>query len=100
LKTLITSKSSIVNDADSLSQKNFSGTRLAEDQAKRLNQLLNAEDVQHKSLPSEETLVADSRAHLSPAQMVDGKLISLLNGVALSSSQLQEASWRRKPQRG
>ena len=44
---------------------------------------------------AEETLVADSRAGLTPAEMVERKLASLLESVPLPVSQLQAAGTRR-----
>lgn len=42
--------------------------------------------------PLEESLIVDSRADLRPAQAVEQKLVSLLEGKALSVSQLRLAS--------
>jgi hypothetical protein len=39
----------------------------------------------------EETLVADQRGNLTPAQMVEQKLVSLLKGKAIPVSQIQMA---------
>lgn len=42
-----------------------------------------------KTLNDEETLVADNRASLTPSQMVEQKLIGMLNGSPLLVSHLQ-----------
>jgi hypothetical protein len=47
-----------------------------------------------KILNEEETLVADSRASLTPSQMVEQKLIGMLNGSPLLVSHVQQ---RLKP---
>jgi hypothetical protein len=41
--------------------------------------------------PAEESLVVDSRAVLTPAQMVEQKLVSLLRGKGLLASHIQMA---------
>jgi hypothetical protein len=43
----------------------------------------------------EESLVTDTRAGLSPAQMVERKLVSLLPGTPLPLSQMQGVNIRR-----
>ena len=43
----------------------------------------------------QETLVNDSRAGLTPAQMVERKLVTLLRSTPLPASQLQESRMRR-----
>jgi hypothetical protein len=55
-----------------------------------------SEDRVTRSLPKEELLVQDSRAGITPAQMVERKLIGLLRGKALPVSQLLTAA-RRGP---
>jgi hypothetical protein len=45
----------------------------------------------------EETLVADDRAAVSPAQMVERKLLDLLGGGQLPASQLRSPLQRRRP---
>ena len=45
----------------------------------------------------EETLVADNRADIRPAQMVERKLVSLLKHTPLPLSRLQTVSGRRPP---
>jgi hypothetical protein len=45
--------------------------------------------------PTEEVLVADSRAGLTPSQMVERKLIGLLRGTPLPVSQLANDARRR-----
>jgi hypothetical protein len=47
----------------------------------------------HISVEHEETLVVDARASLRPAQAVERKLMVLLDGKALSISQLRTASY-------
>ena len=47
-----------------------------------------------KTLNDEETLVADNRASLTPSQMVEQKLIGMLNGSPLLVSHVQQ---RLKP---
>jgi hypothetical protein len=42
-----------------------------------------------KTLNDEETLVADNRASLTPSQMVEEKLIGMLNGSPLMISHVQ-----------
>lgn len=49
-----------------------------------------------KSEPSEEALVPDHRATLTPAQQVERKLVALLKNVPLPVSQLQNGR-RRGP---
>ncbi len=48
-------------------------------------------------LPPEETLITDARAGLSPAQMVERKLISLLNGRPLRMSHVGARRTRTGP---
>ncbi|HYT91019.1 MAG TPA: hypothetical protein VEL76_20070 [Gemmataceae bacterium] len=48
----------------------------------------------------EETLVADARAGLTPAQMVDRKLASLLESTSLPSNPLPGGRRARPPQDG
>lgn len=45
--------------------------------------------------PCEEAMVADARAGLTPAQMVERKLVSLLKATPLPMSRLQATSARR-----
>jgi hypothetical protein len=47
--------------------------------------------------PSEEVLVPDARAELTPAQMVERKLVSMLRTGAVPVSHLQSNA-RRRPQ--
>jgi hypothetical protein len=54
----------------------------------------DAAKVLAKVLNEEETLVADSRASLTPSQMVEQKLIGMLNGSPLLVSHVQQ---RLKP---
>jgi hypothetical protein len=56
-----------------------------------------SEDRATLSRPTEESLVNDSRAGVTPAQMVERKLIGLLRGKALPVSQLLTAAARRGP---
>jgi hypothetical protein len=49
-----------------------------------------------ESTVSEESLVPDVRAHLTPAQMVERKLVSLLQSTSLPVSALQSVR-RRGP---
>ena len=49
---------------------------------------------------AEESLVEDVRANLSPAQMVERKLVSLLKSVPLPMSRLQESPVQRLRARG
>ena len=44
---------------------------------------------------TEESLVTDSRAGMTPSQMVERKLIGLLRGTSLPVSQLMTAAVRR-----
>jgi hypothetical protein len=45
----------------------------------------------------EETLVSDSRAGVTPSEMVERKLVSLLNSTPLPFSRLQTTTRRRPP---
>lgn len=47
------------------------------------------------SPPQEETLVHDARAGLTPAQMVERKLVALLQSTILPTSHLQVSRTRR-----
>ena len=50
----------------------------------------------HRSAsPPQETLVVDARAGLTPAQMVERKLVSLLRRTLLPASHLQVSRTRR-----
>lgn len=46
---------------------------------------------------AEDVLIADARAQLTPSQMVERKLVSLLRGAPLPVSQLQRPLARRRP---
>jgi hypothetical protein len=46
-------------------------------------------------LPAEESCVTDARANLTPAQMVERKLVSLLQGTRLPVSRRQGGGPRR-----
>jgi hypothetical protein len=48
-----------------------------------------------KNAPSEEVLVTDARAGLTPAQMVERKLVSLLQSATLPVSRFQSSVQRR-----
>jgi hypothetical protein len=56
---------------------------------------LQPEDRVLSSHPAEESLVNDSRAGMTPAQMVEHKLIGLLRGKALPVSQMLAAALQR-----
>jgi hypothetical protein len=43
----------------------------------------------------DEVLITDARGGLTPAQMVEGKLLSILQGRALSLGRLTIKSWAR-----
>jgi hypothetical protein len=48
------------------------------------------------AVPAEETLVADARAGLTPAQFVERKLVALLQATPLPVSHLQTARVTRR----
>ena len=48
-----------------------------------------------QSRPIEEVLVADARAGMTPAQMVERKLVGLLRGATLPVSQMLTTARRR-----
>ena len=53
-------------------------------------------DTRFETVVSEESLILDARAHLTPAQMVERKLVSLLQSTSLPVSALQSVR-RRGP---
>jgi hypothetical protein len=54
-----------------------------------------AERAPHSAVVSEEVLVPDTRARLTPSQMVDRKLISMTETCPLLVSHLQDSVKRR-----
>jgi hypothetical protein len=60
------------------------------------NNRMNLRPEQTEPIAAEEILVADARGALTPAQMVERKLVSMLQSAPLPVSRLQESSAQRR----
>jgi hypothetical protein len=66
-----------------------------DDRNGRTKPVAGAEFTARAAAEPEEVLVRDARAGLSPSQMVERKLLSLLNGRPLPASQVMMSAARR-----